>query len=536
MPYPVAHLIQGRPFPTTIQREDSVVTALDVMIEHDFSQLPVIDLNRHPVGMITHEGILKGVRNFKAPLANLRVRDVMIRAALFNVEDDLFDLLEQLKLSNAVLIINPEKKLVGIVTSYDSTEYFRTRAENLMRVEDIETMLRDFILAAFTEKDGEINHKKLTEALIRISPKDPVTGEKRRDLTFDQLTLSQYISMLTDKQPRPFFETIFKIPIPSLSDLLNEVRVTRNMLAHFRGEITPQQSDQLRFCADWLARCQDEYALSPGPSVVKVTEISQPAESVEQEEAVSEIAVEETAPKDSRYAPLADWLQSQPGRLNQVKLLFSEIEELIGGDLPASARKHRAWWANDSQTHPHAQAWLDAGWRSSYLNLSEQTVTFVRIQERQQAHINFFSKLLSELRKTGAFTVRDVSPGGSNWVGCQVISSPGFNAAHFGFSFIRGRGFRVELYIDAYDQDANKRAFDNIYTHKAELEVLLGEIRWERIGDKRASRIAQYHPGAITDDEKTLAELRQWAVEKMVAFYKAIEPIASQAIQKAVKP
>lgn len=66
----------------------------------------------------------------------------------------------------------------------------------------------------------------------------------------------------------------------------------------------------------------------------------------------------------------------------------------------------------------------------------------------------------------------------------------------------RGRRFRVELYIDALDQNKTKRIFDQIYQHKDMLESVLGDVSWERIDDKRASRIAQYCPGDIASHQR----------------------------------
>jgi hypothetical protein len=57
---------------------------------------------------------------------------------------------------------------------------------------------------------------------------------------------------------------------------------------------------------------------------------------------------------------------------------FREIENLLGFDLPASARKYAAWWANaDPQTgqHPYSQAWLSAGMHAT-VNLAAERVTF----------------------------------------------------------------------------------------------------------------------------------------------------------------
>jgi len=143
MPFLVEQIIEGKASPVTVRRDDPVNVALDRMVENDFSQLPVVDEEGHPLGMVTHEGILRGIRSFNTNIWELHVRDVIESAPEFNLEDDIFELLEQLKQKNAVLIVDSWSFLVGIVTSFDTTEYFRNRAEHIMRVEDIETTIKE---------------------------------------------------------------------------------------------------------------------------------------------------------------------------------------------------------------------------------------------------------------------------------------------------------------------------------------------------------------------------------------------------------
>ncbi|MCD9625630.1 DUF7662 domain-containing protein [Rhabdothermincola salaria] len=79
----------------------------------------------------------------------------------------------------------------------------------------------------------------------------------------------------------------------------------------------------------------------------------------------------------AKYDPLHEHLVSKPDSL--LKLSFSEIERIFGEPLPASARKHQAWWANESDgSHVEARAWLDAGYRTQGLDLNSETIEFVR--------------------------------------------------------------------------------------------------------------------------------------------------------------
>jgi hypothetical protein len=79
----------------------------------------------------------------------------------------------------------------------------------------------------------------------------------------------------------------------------------------------------------------------------------------------------------SRYDPLRKYLagRSEP----VIHLSFAEIERIIGGPLPASARRHRPWWANErSGSHVHASAWMGAGRRTANVDLKVGIVDFGR--------------------------------------------------------------------------------------------------------------------------------------------------------------
>ena len=68
-------------------------------------------------------------------------------------------------------------------------------------------------------------------------------------------------------------------------------------------------------------------------------------------------------------------LQSQEWRTS-----FGEIESIIGFELPASARLHRPWWANQSSGagHSHALAWSIAGWETAEVDMDSETLLLRR--------------------------------------------------------------------------------------------------------------------------------------------------------------
>ena len=84
-------------------------------------------------------------------------------------------------------------------------------------------------------------------------------------------------------------------------------------------------------------------------------------------------------PIGTKYTPLGRFLADQPPTITTITLTFAEIERLIGGPLPRSARRGQGW-SNSLRATKHAWVWLDAGWRVKHKSvwLAEPTVTFVR--------------------------------------------------------------------------------------------------------------------------------------------------------------
>jgi hypothetical protein len=81
---------------------------------------------------------------------------------------------------------------------------------------------------------------------------------------------------------------------------------------------------------------------------------------------------------------------------------------------------------------------------------------------------------------------------------------------------------RVDAYIDTYNRDVNNALFDEFAADAASWQTKLGlELSWERLDDKRASRIATYRPVDL-DDPVDRDVARQWAVDALVAMYNTL--------------
>lgn len=558
MAYLVLNLIEGRGIPTCIGEDDTVRKALQLMQKHDFSQLPVLGANNLPIGMITYQSIIRGAKNFGLGINDLKVSTVIDKATIFSLEDSLFDILNSVMEENAVLIVDQER-LIGIVTSFDSTDYFRKRAEDLMYVEDIEGVVKDFITSYYTNDIDEIDEEGLATAIQAISSDKKEANKLFRSAinrylgeigvdydqgifeeifeevykppppkAFDELFLGQYIDLLLSKERWDYYGASFKMEPPAVLSLLDDIRNIRNILAHFKGELTLEQQDQLRFCADWIARCYNQLQVQ--------IEEKMSADMVREAERILEelLAPDEeiTGIGKGKYAPLAIWLQGQPGKVDRLKLTFEDVENIIETDLPSSAFTHREWWANDTVGHVQSRQWLDAGWRVAGKNMSTREVTFVRIKEREKAYIDFWSNFLPELKDKVDFKMKTPDPDGTNWVGLVSIPENGSQQALLGLTFALNQKFRIELYIDTGNKDTNKKIFDALLSNKDAIEKIVGApLGWERMDNRRASRIALYQNGSITDNSEDLELLKAWIRNMLPPFYSALADKTSDLLQ-----
>ena len=353
MPHQVDKLTVGCFDPICVDQNATVQEALQIMIENDFSQLPVINERKLPIGLITYESIVKASLNFGLRLDQLQVSNAIANVKSFSLEEDLYDLLDQLKVDNAGLI-DVAGEHFSIVTTFDSTELFRRRAEDMMRVEDVEVLVKEFILLAFTNDDTEIDQEKLAAAIIdssgirkelskkykqavseylhmagQVNPNiDLDAAEKsfvrlyneESSKEFTDLTLNEYIDLLLYKNVWDIYQQVFNIDIRAARHLLEGVRNTRNFLAHFHGEITSAQREQLKFCVDWLERCKIQYDRKVIKEIIQSQEL--PSDAVRKVDEIKPVD-ESLSQKESRYAPLAISLNAQSIENDSVTFSFN---------------------------------------------------------------------------------------------------------------------------------------------------------------------------------------------------------------------
>lgn len=425
MPIPAYTIVTGQK-PVIISPNATFHQALEVMITNEFSQLPVVNEDGMPLGIITTDSIAHALLHFGAKVQELRVNDALKKLPAYEEDEDLLDIIDILLKESAVLL-KSKGKLVYIVTEYDTNQYFRRRAEDIVLLEDIEGYLKGHLKAAYTSEDNlqkdievfiEGARKKTESSLSALKtciedvcnqkgiPADSndstikdaldkhfplLEGDKKK--TFDKLSLNDYIDLA--KRNWAKIEAVLGISKGGLSKdswatMMYEVRNIRNDIFHFRSNITPVQRQLLRFCANWYKARQSNS--SPNSNQNPVEENNQEAhdattdymkavvdttrflqhlrQSTEQAKIKEEVSIEE------KYAPLASFLRDNlDNDTNFFDTSIDLIEKIIKQPLPKAAREHNSWWHDYS---PQSRQWLQTGWNIGAVNLNAQQVSFYR--------------------------------------------------------------------------------------------------------------------------------------------------------------
>ena len=78
-----------------------------------------------------------------------------------------------------------------------------------------------------------------------------------------------------------------------------------------------------------------------------------------------------------KYGAPTAWLMAQIG--GRIAVAFGAIEQILGSQLPYSARHYRPWWGNELNARGRqCRAWLIAGWHVEAVDLANERVVFAR--------------------------------------------------------------------------------------------------------------------------------------------------------------
>jgi hypothetical protein len=146
---------------------------------------------------------------------------------------------------------------------------------------------------------------------------------------------------------------------------------------------------------------------------------------------------------------------------------------------------------------------------------------------RMLAYQEFFQGVIDELRNVYHFTSAKAGLP-QNW----YSFSSGTKGLLYSTSFTAKSQIRAELYIDVGDE-RNKLIFDYFEKLKVQLEQAMGEaLSWERLDNRRGSRIAALRPNTTIEDVATHGpELQKWVIDQLLRIKGVFRPRLQSALE-----
>jgi len=138
-----------------------------------------------------------------------------------------------------------------------------------------------------------------------------------------------------------------------------------------------------------------------------------------------------------------------------------------------------------------------------------------------QRNLRFWTGLLEKANQETSLH-QNVSPSETNWIAATAYG------LYYSYVTAYGKG-RVELYITRPDKAENKAIFDDLESHKREIEEAYGApLSWQRLDGKISSRIAADIEVGSVRDEESWDTLQTAMVAGMKRLEAALQPFVGK--------
>jgi CBS domain-containing protein len=227
-----------------VNQNDSLTKAITLMLQHDFSQLPVMQGEREVKGVVTWKSI-----GSKQALGHdcKQVGDCREDARIVDSNRTLFDAISTIVEYGYVLVRDQrDRRITGIVTASDLSLQFQILAEPFLLLREIELHVRRLLGDKLSAADFDL----LGSSAL---------GTKTKPQTFADLTFGEYVRLL--QHPQLWAKLNLKIDCGALTGLLEEVRLIRNDVMHFDPD--PMTPDELGTLKRSVRFMQELYELLP---------------------------------------------------------------------------------------------------------------------------------------------------------------------------------------------------------------------------------------------------------------------------------
>jgi len=232
----------------TFNPEKPVAEALAEMRKGNFSQVPVVEGNE-VLGVFSYRSFAEEVTKLpkkERDLLSLPVEVFLEDLKYKQITDELAALLDEFDIKDAVLV-GSENRLQGIVTTIDVLRYFYGVASPYVMLREIELATRELIRSYVNEHElKECIDKCLQNKYEQIGRSVPTCLE--------ELSTNDYATLIRFKDNWEKFKRAFGGNRNIVNAKLGQVPILRNVVFHFKREITIEEYDYLRDVRDWLLK------------------------------------------------------------------------------------------------------------------------------------------------------------------------------------------------------------------------------------------------------------------------------------------
>jgi CBS domain-containing protein len=214
--------------PLCIPPDAKLSEAITLMLQHDYSQLPVTTTERDLKGILTWKSLGSCLALGKKCE---RVSECMEPANEIRLDASLFEAIQQIVKHECVLVRDATRKLTGVVTTADLSVQFARLGEPFLLLGQIENHVRNLIADKYT-------------LMELASARDPADADRNIEDVSD-LSLGEYIRLL--ENPKRWEKLSLRIDRKMFVEELKRIGRIRNDVMHFDPDgPSPEDLETLR--------------------------------------------------------------------------------------------------------------------------------------------------------------------------------------------------------------------------------------------------------------------------------------------------
>jgi len=166
--------------------------------------------------------------------------------------------------------------------------------------------------------------------------------------------------------------------------------------------------------------------------------------------------------------------------------------------------------------------------------VQDEMSTEVEVKTRHQIRLKFWAQFLKAVKgKSNLF--QNSNPVKDHWL---VAGGTGITYVSYQLVVTKSDA-AVQLNIGRSSQVENKTLFDALHCHKDEIEATFGgDLTWERMEDKKSSRVSLYEPGLNYFNEEEWPAIIKFLVENLNKLELALKPFFGEikiTLQNSIK-